>query len=311
MRTTLSLVAVALTVGCATQVPEPERLRVESEQLARLGVRSSLDWNVWGLAVSGDGRHAAVGLRGSTCTVSTSDAFNMVDEDVVDDAVEVVTDVQGDDVLVIVPDGLVHTDLDIREAVTVPLPGVQDAAFTPDGVVSLEASPEGCVVRWHGERSVRVPADVCDAGQLEVVDETTVLVASWTEVGVVAEDYRSLAKGDLFTWDAVHEVAYVASSGARELAAVDLAGDEVWRRQLGARVRAIDAVGTHGGLAAYVRNREQGRSIAVISPAGEVMGWTWVPARGDVRLDVSDDGSTVAVAWDQTLAFYDLSFGLP
>ena len=305
---TLGLVAVVLSVGCASQTDT--MFTHQGQVMAQSN----------GVVLSDDGNEGMAGMFGTTCIFNARNGQMGGDFDIAGPD-EVVEDTNDSGIVLTRSSTGIHEISpyggEFREAVepnnwqgsigtdqaftTTELNGVIGARWLGDTVVALVDDDGQCAVHYLGDAPavVALSKDMCDGfTALEAgVSDTTIFVSTQNTTVSVRDGVVSPwgAGADSLSWDELTQVMYVVSPDGHALQAFSALGELSWQAE-SSGVSSITHMGPHG----FVASMEQdgvGRGLLVVRDgrSGAVIEATSTPSAGQ-QMTVSKDGSTLAIA---------------
>ena len=292
---TWSILAMAL-VGCAP---------VQGDSF---NYQSTLERNVRGLVLHGDGARGHAGMMGTNCPFETARGTVTGDYSLPDEGEKVVD--SGDligvhTVLLTLGDDahLLDKSTGTYRHETLNFPGLHDARLVDGGMVALQSAADGCLLSWTDSGdALEVPC-----GALET-DPITGLAAVSTGGSVHLYDrlgQTSVLDGGLAALDPTGGHAYVAAENT--VRGVDVHGSILWEREMGGEVLALTEAGASSAAAVFVGHPDgTGALVYLDGQTGDTRAAVGTPGLAD-DLEVSADGSTVAIVRDRQAHFYRLS----
>ena len=304
------LITTVLLGGC---VSEPSTLEHRSE----------LNVQARGIALYEDGEAGHAGMWGTTCEFESYNGNTTGDWDYPGEQDKVVdassTTIGTMSAIVQTPGGFFITrPYDFPDRVRIPMAGIIDARFVMDGVATLRnAGVSNCMVSWYdvdeGIESTNLPGDLCDARTSTIdVEATTGLVAIGGDAGAIVMDDEVLRVDglqDLVALDAFAERIYTATAGSDTLTGFKFDGSLEWSTQVEGAIVSIDSMGPELSAAVMVEGYDGTGDLYIIDGfTGDVK--TTIPTPTAARqIEVSDNGSVIAMTLMDTIHFYDLNSG--
>jgi hypothetical protein len=285
---------LALAVGCQAGG------ELQLEHLSTMSARTK------GLVLMADGQVGHAAMAGTTCRFDTLNGW-LIDDFDLPTREERVVDTLGGAVLGTNAEGL----YDVQELDFIPADAVTDARYLRGGeVVWLQGDATGCSLSYSDGGSVAVDGVLCEAGPeaIGVVRDDGSMIVGTAEDTVVVDEggARSIADGaDFVVYDARTDLVYLAMEGQPIVRAVTRDGDPVWSTHLGGRITALEKMGRRGKVVAMVASDGEARMVVVHGPSGEPELDVEAPS-ADVDLEVSEDGTTLAVIHEREIYFYDV-----
>jgi hypothetical protein len=279
---------------------------------SELRYTSTLQAETRGVALSEDGLDSFAAMSGVTCTIDTNWGCPTEDVDLPTTEERLTDHWNGQTVGVsaqgvhVIDHGVWLGDAD-RE-----VSEVRTAALSEVGEVVVSGSGETCQVQFGADEPMLIDAAACAEGARYSVDRATGhLYASSPEglVEVRSDRSRILGQGtDLADFDQSLHLLYTAVQGDRDLRALNMDGEEVWKVTTGGAIQSLAARGNRGEVMVLV-DRPSG--LAAIErregESGRLLGTSAVPTSDGV-LDSSDNGRTIAVIRLDEVNFFALDF---
>lgn len=295
MMRALAMMAVGL-VGCAP-------LETDS-----FDYRSTLERNVRGLVLHGDGERGHAGMMGTNCPFETERGTVTGDYSLPDEGEKVVD--SGDligvhTVLLTLGDDahLLDKSSGSYRHETLNFPGLQDARLVDGGMVALQSVAAGCSLSWSDS------GDILDVpcGSLETEPRSGVAAIAADDTVHLYDRLGEMSAfdGRLVALDPVGGHAYVGDSN--QIRGVDVDGSVLWERQLSGEVLALTEAGASSAAAVFVGHDDGTGSLVYLDgETGATRAVVGTPGLAD-DLEVSADGSTVAIVRERQAHFYRLS----
>jgi hypothetical protein len=304
-----NLLIVALSLGgCA------------SEQ-STLNHRSELAVQARGLALYEDGESGHAGMWGTTCEFesyggnTTGDFDYPGEQDRVVDASS--TTIGTMSAIVRTPGGFYITrPYDFPDRVRIPLSGILDARHVMGGVAALRnAGVSNCMVSWYdldeGLNSTSLPSELCDAQRTVIeVDKVSGLVAIGGDQGAIVIDDEVVhvdGLGDLIAVDAHAEMIYTAESGSDLLSGYKFDGSLVWSVQIEGMIVSLDDMGPELSAAVMVQAFDGSGDLIIVDGFSGVIETTVETPTAARQIEVSDNGSVMAMVLMDSIHFFDLN----
>ena len=317
---TLGMVAVVLSVGCASQT---DTMFTHQGQVV---AQSN------GLVLSDDGNEGMAGMYGTTCVFNARNGQMGSDYDI-EGPDEVVEDSNGSGIVLtrsstgiheIAPYGSSYsetTDPNSWDASsethsafsTTELEGVLAARWLGDIAVALVNGSSGCAMHYLGDSPAVVPlnTEVCDQfSAIEVgLSSSAVFISTTESVLSIREGTVSTWETtgvESLSWDESTQTMYTVRHGSEVLQARRADGVLLWEATT-AGISSMSHLGPHGKVATMEQD-EAGRGLLVVrdSQTGTLIEATSTPAAGH-DMTVSRDGSTLAIAVQEYIHLFSIN----
>ncbi len=270
---------------------------------------STLEAQTDGLALSENGVEAHAAMSGTTCTIDPQWGCPVADADL-PSAEEAVLDHVNGVTLGRSPKGLHKVDGSgwIRGD-DIPQEDVKTARLVTGGAAMIWGNADSCHRQDDDGPASEVPGDACaDGAQVDVDRQAgTLFVASadgLLAVNQESTDRLQRVTEDLVAWDSNLRQLYVAHKGSTTLRAVSRKGDERWSWESEGEIQSLDARGKRGEVMVLSAGADGFGIIDRLNgQTGEEEGSTDIPVT-DAEVEVSADGSSVAVVADGEVHFY-------
>jgi len=274
---------------------------------------STLDADVFGMAMSDDGLRTYAGMSGTTCTIHTgwgcptADVDLPTKEEVVHDHWEGMT--LGSSVL-----GVHMLQNEARaEDQDILVEGVRAAKLTHEGVMWLSGDDAECELNYEDGSSVDVPGAACGPDAQTSVDRAGAALIIATSEGVLSLGRDGATKiaerSDLVAWDRTTKQVYYADVGDTDVSAMTRRGSKSWTETTGGAIQSLTDMGRRGELLLLV---DDGSGFGLLErrdgETGKLLGRTQIPA-ADGTLHTSGNGLTIGVEREGQVVFYSLEVG--
>jgi hypothetical protein len=293
------------------------------QESATFAHRGELNVQARGLSLYEDGESGSAGMWGTTCDFETKSGSTTNDWDYPGEQDEVLdastTAIGTNAVLVTTPGGLFITrPFDFPEQIRVRLPGVIDGQFIDGGIAVLRDSPRGgCTVSWRNETeatvvNTSVPDELCDAQNPSIAvdaDSGLVVVGTGEQGAVVTDDDLVLVDGlgDLVAWDPYTDTIYSSNKGSDLVSGYKLDGTAVWSTPVSGAVLSLDSMGAAESVLVMLEKPDRSGELVILDGYTGIEQTTVPTPSAAQEIDVSDNGTVLALVLPDTTHFYDLN----
>ncbi|HHO53820.1 MAG TPA: hypothetical protein ENK18_23845 [Deltaproteobacteria bacterium] len=273
----------------------------------RMSHMSTLQEQTRGVVVMDHGLRIQAAMQDTTCIFRTLDGGFIRDHDLPTNDERIVDTYDGE-ILGASAQGI-HL---VNRGEDVAITEVVDARLWSGGVVSLHETVEGCTVSWNRDEHISVPQELCDAPAITADPrDGTLFVGLPGETSRIDRDgLASFDSGaDLVSWDRATQLVYMAVSGERTVWATDINGVPAWSATTPAPVTALTHMGDRGLVLLMLDAGEgEGRFYILDGETGSLNSEHDAPG-SEVEIDLSQDGTTLAVTLETEVHFFDITAG--
>ncbi len=211
---------------------------------------STVPTEVNGLVFSEDGVEAYVAMQGTTCTIETAWGCPVADVDLPTEEEKIVDHHQGRTLAVSARGVHQLVEGAWKRSADLEVERVHLARFGRDELLVVREAGASCVFQVGHGASIVLEPDWCAEGRATAVDRAsdTLWMADGVRVARVSPDgaWAFPAREDLLDHDPATGLLYLATSGSRQLRAVDAGGNTAWKTYTRG---PISSIATRGGRA--------------------------------------------------------------
>ena len=290
------LLPLSFLVGCG------------GDEIVYLDLMSTMQSETRGVVLYDDGQRGHAAMNGQTCEFDTLNGWLITDHDLPTES-ESIQDTYGDEVLGRSDEGAhkVHAQADLFA------PGLVQSRLMADGEVAMVRGGEGLCSLEVGAFDLALAPSFCDPGlHMDTDRERTVFLSDGDEVLAIdlpTGQSQTIADGvELVVYDRAADMIYTAHLGGIEVTGRFPTGEVRWVTEVAGPIHALDDMGRRGLALVMVEDVDTGRGVMqmIEGDSGEIVGEHGTPDP-EVDVEVSDDGTTLALTRPTEVFFYDIT----